>query len=93
MIITSLCTLLFECFMFPLIYKYGVEKARIGIFIIIFGIIVIGGFLIQFINLSSLDRILLAIKDYGLIIFITIVGILLYLSYRISLKFQMKKDL
>ena len=85
-------TLLVLTFMYPIIYKYGVEKARIGIFIIVFGLVVVGGFLLQYLDLSFIAKSLSFLEDYLIIILIGITIIMVYLSYIISQKIFSKKE-
>lgn len=84
--------LLVMAFMYPIIYKFGVEKARIGIFIIVFGLAIISGFASQFLDLSNLAKALSFIEDYLVIILAIVSIIMVYISYRISLMIQMKKE-
>ena len=85
-------TLLVLTFMYPIIYKYGVEKARIGIFIIVFGLVVVGGFLLQYLDLSFIAKSLSFLEDYLIIILIGITIIMVYVSYIISQKIFSKKE-
>ncbi len=85
-------TLLVLTFMYPIIYKFGVEKARIGIFLIVFGIVFIGGFLLQFIDLSLIANSLSFLEDYLIIILSLIMVMMVYISYKISEKIFSKKE-
>ncbi len=85
-------TLLVLTFMYPIIYKFGVEKARIGIFLIVFGLVMIGGFLSPYINLSWIVKVLSFLEDYLIIILIIIAIMMVYLSYKISEKIFDKKE-
>lgn len=85
-------TILVLSFMYPIIYKLGIEKARIAILVIVFGIVILGGVLINYIDLSTALNSLAFLENYwGLII--SILGfILLYGSYHLSLHFQLNKE-
>ena len=85
-------TTILESFMYPAIYKFGVEKARIGIFVIVFGIAIIGGFVAKYINLSEVTKILGFLGDYWMIALPIIMILVLYCSYKISEKIYMKKE-
>ncbi len=85
-------TLLVLSFMYPIIYKFGVEKARIGIFIIVFGIAVVFGFIFQYIDLSFIGKLLSLIENYLVISLILITIIMVYVSYKISEKIFLKKE-
>ena len=85
-------TLLVLVFMYPIIYKFGLEKARIGIFVIAFGIVIIGGLLIQYVDLSFISKYLFCIEDYLIPILIAVMIIMVYVSYIISLRIFNKKE-
>ncbi len=85
-------TLLVLTFMYPIIYKFGVEKARIGIFLIVFGIVIIGSLLASYVDLSHLAHSLSFLEDYIIIILILITIIMVYISYLISAKIFSKKE-
>ena len=85
-------TLLVLTIMYPIIYKFGVEKARIGIFLLVFGIIIIGSLLANFVNLSNILKSLSFLEDYLIIILIIVAIIMVYGSYKISEKIFNKKE-
>ncbi len=85
-------TLLVLTFMYPVIYKLGVEKARIGIFLIVFGIVIIGGFLSQYIDISFITKTLSFLEDYLIIVLIIVIIVMIYISYKISEKIFSKKE-
>lgn len=72
-------------FMFPCIYKFGVEKARMGIFVVVFGIIIIGGIISKVVDLEVLSRTLNSFNDYTIcIILVTLMVIITSISFIIS---------
>ncbi len=85
-------TLLVLTFMYPIIYKFGLEKARIGIFLIIFGLVIIGGFLSSYLDLSFIGKTLNFLGKYIVLIIIIITILMVYLSYKISIKIYSKKE-
>lgn len=85
-------TLLVLTFMYPIIYKFGIEKARIGIFIIVFGLVIIGSFIAQYLDLSFIAKLLSFLENYLVIILIIITILMVYISYKISEKIFMKKE-
>ena len=85
-------TLLVLTVMYPIIYKFGVEKARIGIFLIVFGTVIIGSLLANYIDITNLLKSLSFLKDYLIIILIIITLIMVYASYKISEKIFTKKE-
>lgn len=85
-------TSLLEAFMYPAIYKFGVEKARIGIFIIIFGFALGIGYLAKYIDFSSKISSLSFLENYLIIILPITMALMLYVSYKISERIYMKKE-
>ena len=85
-------TLLVLTVMYPIIYKFGVEKARIGIFLIVFGTVIIGSLLANYIDITNLLKSLSFLKDYLIIILIIVAIIMVYASYKISEKIFSKKE-
>ena len=83
--------IILEAIMFPLIYKFGVEKGRITIFVGTFGIALLIGFLLKNFNVDANNFIVFFDKYYYLIIPITLI-IVLVISYLISKKIYWKKE-
>ena len=86
-------TILLQSLIYPAMYKFGPEKARIGLAAIIFSIAVIGGFFVKYIDLSSIIKMLDFIGEYWIIIFSMAMIIMLYVSYKISQKIYLKKEM
>ena len=76
-------TLLVLAFMYPIIYKFGVEKARIGIFLLVFGIVIIGSLLANYIDLSNIFESLSFLENYIIIILVIMMVTMVYVSYMI----------
>lgn len=85
-------TLLLPAILYPLAYKWGIEKARIGIFVLVFGFIFAGGIITQYLDLSALGKYLPSIGNYWILVLIGINVLSLLVSYFISLKIQCKKE-
>ena len=85
-------TLLVLTFMYPIIYKFGIEKARILIFVIVFGIAIVGGVILNYIDLSFIGKALSFLEDYVVILLILTSIIMVYISYKISQRIFMKKE-
>ena len=85
-------TLLVLTIMYPIIYKFGVEKARIGIFLLVFGIVIVGSLIANFLDLSIVLKSLAFLEDYLIIILIIITIMMVYISYKISEKIFSKKE-
>ena len=86
-------TILLQSLIYPAMYKFGPEKARIGLMTIIFGVAIIGGFIMQYIDLSYVIKILNLIEKYWIIVFSTVMFLMLYISYIISKKIYLKKEM
>lgn len=85
-------TVIIEALIYPAIYKFGIEKARIGIFVIVFGIGIILGFVSKHIDFSEVTKALELLKDYWAVALPVFVVLILYVSYKISEKIYMKKE-
>lgn len=93
MFLNCYVTLLLEIIMYPLIFKFGIEKARLLIFIVIIGIVLLGGLIIKFINLGKLAKVVSFVGDYWLIVVLLVILLGLFLiSYFISRKVILKKE-
>ena len=87
---------LVEAIQIPSIYKWGAEKGRIQMFILIFLIVAIitgAVFLFSYFNIGlDLDSLNTFLSNYGLIILIISTIFMLYISYKISCKVYCKKS-
>lgn len=77
-------TTLLQSIMYPTIYKFGVEKARIVIFIVVFGFALIGGVLSKYIDFESIIQGLTFLENYTMIIIPMVIVAMIYISYKIS---------
>ena len=78
--------------MYPAIYKFGVENARIGIFLVVFGFAIIGGILMKYVDFSMAISFINDIGNYWFILLPIIMILILYLSYKISEGIYRKKE-
>ncbi len=80
--------------MYPFIYKFGNEKGRLFLFIIVFLITALGGALLSVININEINppAIISFIDKYGFYIMPALTLIILYISYIVSLKIFQNKD-
>ena len=62
-------TTLLQSIMYPTIYKFGVEKARIVIFIVVFGFALIGGVLSTMLISTSYGTLIFSVVIYSNLIF------------------------
>lgn len=87
---------LIEAIQIPSIYKWGAEKGRIQMFILVFlvVIIVVGGvFLFSHLELGiDIETINNFLSNYGLIILIVATILMLYISYKVSCKIYCNKS-
>ena len=86
--------LLTQAIFYPLIYKFGVEKGRIGIFISIFSVAILGNVITNGLNfkLQIPNNVLTMLDVAGVYIFPMIVLGLLVLSYFLSKRIYSKKE-
>lgn len=88
----TFATTLLQSFMYPAIYKFGVEKVRIGIFLVVFGIAIICGIIARFIDFKTMLQTLDNLGNYWMIILSIVMIVILYLSYKISEEIYKKKE-
>lgn len=81
-----------ESIFYPAIYKFGVEKARIGVFVVVFGISMLGGLLGKLFDFSVLINFISQYEKYLDIILVIIMILMLFISYKISEKINLKKE-
>ncbi len=86
-------TILLQSFMYPAMYKFGPEKARIGIFVVVFGVAIIGGFVTKYVDLSPMIKMLDSIGTYWMIVFPVTMILMLYISYKVSQRIYFKKEI
>ena len=87
---------LIQAIQMPSIYKWGAEKGRVQMFILVFVLVllVLGiGYLIMSsslnINLATIENIM---NQYGIIILLILMAIMYYISYRISCRIYINKE-
>jgi len=83
---------LLQSIMFPLMYKFGVEKGRIGIFLGVFGMSGLIGFLFKYLNIKIPNNLIQTFNDYWFIILPVIIVLMILVSYNISKKIYLKKE-
>ncbi len=86
-------TFLVLAVMYPIIYKLGIEKARIVIFVIVIGIAFIGGLIFNLnIDFSFIGKAFNFLEKYLVAIIIAIAVVMVYISYKISKKIYLNKE-
>lgn len=84
--------LILQSVMYPLIFKFGIEKARIGLFAGIFAISLIVGVLMTTIKIPMNSTIILFLEQYAIYFAIVIMACIFLASYHISKKIYLKKE-
>ncbi len=85
--------LLVQTIFYPIIYKFGIEKGRIGIFLSVFGVALVFGLLSKLgININIASNILKSLED--ILVYLIPIGvvILFLVSYKISKKIYSNKE-
>ena len=87
---------LIEAIQIPSIFKWGAEKGRIQMFIILFVLALIGagvGFLIKESGLSvDIEKLESVLKNFGLFLLVLLSFIIYFISYKISYKIYKNKE-
>lgn len=84
--------MIIQAIFYPLIFKYGIEKGRIGLFVGTFGIVAIIGLLSKVIKIEIPQNIISFFDNYWFIIIPIVIIIILLISYKISEKIYLKKE-
>lgn len=85
-------TIILQSIIYPLIYKFGIEKGRIWLFVGIFGISTILGILITKVKFTLSPTIITFFNNYYLLLIPLFTFICLYISYNISKNIYLKKE-
>lgn len=90
-ILTNLVMLIIPTVLYPLIFKFGIEKARICFFVIFMILVFIGTIFFKTYNFESINNYteVLNILPYVLLV---LLFLFLFISYLISQKIYLKKD-
>lgn len=83
---------LIQAIMYPLIFRYGIEKGRIGLFILTFAIIGIITLFTTVLKVEVPTNIITFFNSYWFVILPIILVIILLTSYKISEKIYLKKE-
>ncbi len=86
---------LVQSIFFPMIYKFGIEKSRIGLFILVFSITGIIAFLSQSglnIKINIPHSLITLFNNYWFIFLPFLAILILYISYRVSATIYGKKE-
>ncbi len=87
---------LIQSIQIPSIYKWGAEKGRIQMFILVFGIVaIVSGlvFLLMKMNISlNMELIEMFLNNFGILLLLVIIALMYFISYKISCKIYNKKE-
>lgn len=86
-------TILLQSLIYPAMYKFGPEKARIGLMAIVFIVAIIGSIMANYIDLSALTKALDFTGAYLMILLPILMILMIYASYKISEKIYTKKEM
>ena len=89
---SSFAIVLIQAIMYPLIVKYGIEKGRLGLFILTFAIIGIVELFSKVIEINIPTIIISFFNSYWFVIIPVVLIIMLLISYKISEKIYLKKE-
>jgi len=82
---------LIQSIMYPFIFKFGIEKSRIGIFVVIFSLT----FIISIISKQNIEvskDLIQFFNTYGMVLIPVLTLIFLFISYKISKKIYCNKE-
>lgn len=92
MVGSSFSVLLIEAISYPLIFKYGIEKGRVGLFAGVFLITAIFGIILKNVDLTKSSHLLDILDNYFVLIIPIITILMLLVSFIISKKIYLKKE-
>lgn len=81
-----------QTIMYPLIFKYGIEKGRIGLFVLTFAIVGIIELFSKTIKVNIPTSIISFFNSYWFIILLVVIIVCLFISYKVSEKIYSKKE-
>ena len=81
-----------QSIVYPLIFKYGIEKGRIGLFLVTFGVVGVIGLLSKVLQIDIPLGLIYFIEKYFLIIVPIVCILILVISYKISERIYLKKE-
>ena len=85
---------LLQSFMYPLIYQFGTEKGRIGLFVGVFAVSGLVGYLVNHIkiNTTAFTHFIQFFNQYGILLLSIVMVILFVGSYFVSKRIYLKKE-
>ncbi len=92
LLIVNFVTLLLQSIMYPVIYKVGIDKARIIVFLLVVIIAILAGIFIKFIDITNFIDSSSFLKRYGAVLTLPASFLCLAISFWISYKIYLKKE-
>lgn len=89
---STFAIILVASIMYPLIFKYGIEKGRIGLFVLVFGIVGIIGIFRKVFKADVFLNIISFFNSYWFVTLPLVLITILFISYKISEKIYLKKE-
>lgn len=84
---------LVQAILYPIIYKFGVEKSRIGMFVLVFGITGLASFLFKSgLSISVPSSIVSFLDRFWIVIVPLFLLFILWISYKLSERFYIQKQ-
>ena len=84
--------MIIQAIVYPFIFKYGIEKGRIGLFVGTFGVVAIIGLLSRIIKVDMPTNIISFFDNYWFIVIPIVLIVILLISYKISERIYLKKE-
>ena len=91
-LLSGLAALILFCFCYPLVFKYGIEKARIALFVVIMALVLGSVFIFGFIAKVIPEVLLNFIIKYIWIIGCGVIALIIWGSYLLSMKIYSKRE-
>lgn len=85
-------TILIQSVMYPFIFKFGMEKGRIALFVLSFVIVGIVGLFSEVLNVNISKNVILLFNSYWFVIIPLVCIVVLLISYKISENIYLKKE-
>lgn len=89
---TLVAVIILQSIIYPLIFKFGVEKGRIWLFAGIFGITTVLGLIVTKINLTIPSTLISFFNNYYIVLVPLVTIACLFISYKFSEKIYLKKE-
>lgn len=84
--------ILLQSIIYPVIFKYGIEKGRIALFVGVFLITGIIGILMNNVQISIPESVVNFFNNYGIIVLTLAIISIFLISYKISERIYLKKE-